>query len=232
MKSIIISILMLMSASAISAQSTYLKISLAKNYTEAANILKTSIDTLNNKERAKCYNELVYKNNKVLNAIYKEYSFKKWGRPNRFSELLSESIPTLVQTCKDALSCAEYDTKPDEKGKIKPKFLTPLKNEVLIVRPFLVSEGIKKFDAKDYKMSFDCFSTYIDISLSAIISENPAIGQDDPFYTIAYYAAYSAYMNNDALSALKYIDIAQKDPKVEPDAKELKEAIQKAMKKQ
>lgn len=221
MKSIIISILMLMSASAISAQSTYLKIILAKNYTEAANILKTSIDTLNNKERAKCYKALVSKNNTVFTDIIDEYYKKEEGKPNRLSEL----IPTLVQTFKDALSCAEYDTKLDENGKLKPKFLKPLKEDLKTFRPFLVNEGVEAFNAKDYKLSFDCFSTYIDSSLSAIFNEDPVVGQDSQFYSIAYYAAYSACMNNDASSALKYIDIAQKDPKVEPDAKKLKEAI-------
>ena len=102
------------------------------------------------------------------------------------------------------LKAAELDQLPDEKGKIKPRFIKDIRSIIKANRPFYINAGIYANDNQDYKKAYENFKLYGDIpKLSIYDGENWIISdRDTTELQIRYYAGLVASFIPDSKSSI------------------------------
>lgn len=119
-----------------------------------------------------------------------------------------------------ALKCDEFDRQPNEKGKVKIRYRQANQQRMQNVRLSLINAGQYMYKVKDLENAFKYWALYVD-SNSDPFFEGVDMTQDQYRSEIAYYAALAAYFQKDYPNAVKYADIAAKDPEKASDANEI-----------
>jgi tetratricopeptide (TPR) repeat protein len=86
----------------------------------------------------------------------------------------------------------EYDARPDEKGKIKPKYTKDIKSIMLANRPFYSNAGIYYYNNKDYEKAYKNFKLYGDYKKMSLFKDEKWTSPDSIDNQIRYYAGLSA----------------------------------------
>ena len=92
------------------------------------------------------------------------------------------------------LKAYELDQKPDEKGKVKPKFTKDIKTKITEyykTQSNLVAYGAYLYDKKDYQNTVKAFDTYLAIPKLPMMN-NEIDTNDSTYKMIKYYDAYAA----------------------------------------
>ena len=96
--------------------------------------------------------------------------------------------------------CIEIDKLPNEKGKVKPKYESELRDKIKENVNELINGGAYFYDQKDYKSAYKLFNFYNQASVNPNL-KGLGIGEDPNLQMIPYYACLSALkMENDSVS--------------------------------
>lgn len=115
------------------------------------------------------------------------------------------------------LKSYELDQKPNEKGKVKPKFTKDIKSILGANHMYLFNGGAYYFEQKDYKKAYDFFNQYIEISELPMFEGTQVAEKDSTFMSVQFYAAVTATQMKDpkvaiaALERAKNTDYRQND---------------------
>lgn len=105
------------------------------------------------------------------------------------------------------LKSYELDQKPNEKGKIKPKYSKDIKSILGANHIYLFNGGAYYFDKQDYKKAYDFFNQYLDISELPMFEGTQVADKDSTFMSVQFYAAVAALQLKDepqlAIAALE-----------------------------
>lgn len=116
----------------------------------------------------------------------------------------------LLQSFQYYLKTAELDQLPDEKGKVKPRYLRDIKTVMLDKRIDLINGGGLFFEAKDYKKAYDSWNTYITIAgLPFLQKDLEKLPVDTNLVRIRYYTTLAATQLNDPQIAIAALTAAK-----------------------
>jgi tetratricopeptide (TPR) repeat protein len=89
---------------------------------------------------------------------------------------------------------AELDQLPDEKGKVKPKYLKDIRAIYRDSRPFYGNAGTYFSEKKEYQKAYDCFKVFGDIPNKPIFNEDKfvVLDTDTILMQVKYYAGIMA----------------------------------------
>lgn len=102
------------------------------------------------------------------------------------------------------LKAAELDQLPDEKGKIKPRYLKDIKKTLKETRDFFPYGGGYFYNEKDYGKAYEYFKVYLDIpKLPFMADQNIPI--DTTYIQNEYNAALSAKLMGDSKKTIEHL---------------------------
>ena len=220
--------MMVASATAFAGDSDALKAILkAKTYAEAEALVKSSLGSLaNDAEKAKAYNKLV---DLALNDFSAQSAIQTENQVNK--QMGKEEKPVDMKLMNDmaynaivaAMECDKFDQKPNEKGKVAPKFAS--KNAQRLwggPRNTLVNAGQDALTAKDNATARKFWQLFVESDAAAMFKEQDREQQKPFFGQVARFASIFAYQDKDMAKALELADVAMKDPEEYENALNLK----------
>ncbi len=234
MKKIMFAALMLFATStAFAGDSEALKgILKSKNYAEAAALLKSSLGQLvDNAEKAKAYNHLV---NLAMEKFDKEGTAQLTGQTMLQTGKEAEPYDTVgyyeaaYNALLNAIECDKFDNMPDAKGKVKPKFHEANMTRVGNARIQLVNAGQREAQLGNEQGVLKYWGTFLDTEDCEFLKAYDKAGEAGFLGQVAYFTALYANQNKQVDRALKYLDIAMKDPEQAKEAQAQKFAIGQA----
>ena len=221
-------VMMVASATAFAGDSDALKAILkAKTYAEAEALVKSSLGSLaNDAEKAKAYNKLVdlaLAQFDAQSTIQTENQLaKQMGKEEKPVDLklMSEMAYNALTA---GLECDKYDQKPNEKGKVAPKFVSKNVQRLwLAPRNQLVNAGQDALTAKDNASARKYWQLFAESDAAPMFKDQNRDHQKPFFGQVARFAAIFAYQDKDMQKALELADIAMKDPEEYENALNLK----------
>ena len=221
-------VMLVASATAFAGDSDALKAILkAKTYAEAETLINSSLASLaNDAEKAKAYNKLVdlaYEAFNEQNSLVTENQVnKQMGKEEKpvDNALMAEMAYNALAA---AQLCDEFDQKPNEKGKVSPKF-NKKNAERLWVGPrnCLVNAGQDALTARDNAKARKYWQMFTESNEFPFFKDCDREAQKAFFGQVARFAAVFAYQDKDMDKALQLADIAMKDPQEYENALNLK----------
>jgi tetratricopeptide (TPR) repeat protein len=128
----------------------------------------------------------------------------------------------------NAIECDKYDNMPDAKGKVKPKFHEANMTRVGNARIQLVNAGQREAQLVSDEGVLKYWGTFLDTEDCEFLKGYDKTGEAGFLGQVAYFTALYANQNKQVDRALKYIDIAMKDPEQAKEAQAQKFAIGQA----
>ena len=200
----------------------------AKTYAEAEQLMKSSLDQLTSaEEKAKAYNQLT---KLALEKFDKENAVQTANIAAQVAKTPLTPYDTLgfyeaaYNATVNGLECIKYDSQPNAKGAVKPKFTETLKPLIANTRMQLVTAGNHYAGAGDKDGVLKYWGTFLDTDDNPLFAaskpmEVPFLGQ------VAYYTAQYANQAQDYARAEKYADIALQDSSMKEKALVFKYAM-------
>ena len=233
MKKIFFAAMMMFATStAFAADSDALKSILkSKNYAEAAAMLKSSLTQFaSDAERAKAYNHLVQL---AMEKFDKENAAELENMARVQTGKANEVVPydtvgyyeAAYNALMDAIECDKYDNMPDAKGKVKPKFREPNLPRVANARIQLVNAGQREAQLGNEEGVLKYWGAFLDTEDSDFLSTIDKSNEAGFFGQVAYFTGLYANQAKQTDRAIKYLDMAMKDPEQAKDAQAQKFAI-------
>ncbi|WP_033148704.1 hypothetical protein [Prevotella sp. P6B1] len=227
-KLFVMAAMMVASATAFAGDSDALKAILkAKTYAEAEALVKSNLGSLaSDAEKAKAYNKLVDLAMAQFDAqstIQTENQLaKQMGKEEKpvDTKLMSEMAYNALVA---GLECDKYDQKPNEKGKVAPKFASKNAQRLwLAPRNTLVNAGQDALTAKDNASARKYWQLFTESDAAPMFKAQDREAQKPFFGQVARFAAIFAYQDKDMAKALELADVAMKDPEEYENALNLK----------
>ena len=233
MKKIFFAAMMMFATStAFAADSDALKSILkSKNYAEAAAMLKSSLTQFaSDAERAKAYNHLVQL---AMEKFDKENAAELENMARVQTGKANEVVPydtvgyyeAAYNALMDAIECDKYDNMPDAKGKVKPKFREANLPRVANARIQLVNAGQREAQLGNEEGVLKYWGAFLDTEDSDFLSTIDKSNEAGFFGQVAYFTGLYANQAKQTDRAIKYLDMAMKDPEQAKDAQAQKFAI-------
>jgi tetratricopeptide (TPR) repeat protein len=233
MRKLFVAALMVLSTSAAFAgDSDALKTILkAKTYAEAESLIKTSINSLaSDAEKASAYNHLAQlaweQFDKQTTAQLENQTAEQMGQKAKNvidEELMYTSLSQAICAANESYG---FDMKPNEKGKVKPRFAEKNAQKMYPVRAYLINGG-GFFQGKDDAKAFQLLSQYIE-SAEYPLFANVKKADDPNLPNAAFFASYMALTNKDYATAEKYAGLALGDAERGADAQKIQLAAMQA----
>ncbi len=228
-KLMIAALMMLGTSAAFAGDSEPLKAILkAKTYAEAEQLVKANLSQLANaEEKAKAYN---YLTKLALEKFDKENATQTANMAAVVAKTPVTPYDTLgffeaaYNATVNGLECIKYDSQPNAKGTVKPKFTETLKNTISNTRMQLVTAGNHYAGVGDKDGVLKYWGTFLDTDDNPLFAaskpmEAPFLGQ------VAYYTAQFANQDKQYERAEKYADIAMQDSAMREKAQIFKYAM-------
>ena len=227
-KLFVMAVMMVASATAFAGDSDALKAILkAKTYAEAEALVNSSLGSLaNDAEKAKAYNKLVdlaLAQFDAQSTIQTENQVaKQMGKEEKpvDEKLMSDMAYKAIVA---GLECDKYDQKPNEKGKVAPKFASKNAQRLWFApRNQMVNAGQDALTAKDNATARKFWTLFVESDAAPMFKEQNRDQQKPFFGQVARFAAIFAYQDKDMAKALQLADVAMKDPQEYENALNLK----------
>ena len=121
------------------------------------------------------------------------------------------------------LECDKYDQKPNEKGKVAPKFASKNAQRLWFApRNQMVNAGQDALTAKDNATARKYWTLFVESDAAPMFKDQNRDQQKPFFGQVARFAAIFAYQDKDMAKALELADVALKDPQEYENALNLK----------
>ena len=220
--------MMVASATAFAGDSDALKAILkTKTYAEAEALVKANLGSLaNDAEKAKAYNKLVdlaLAQFDAQSTIQTENQVaKQMGKEEKpvDQQLMSDMAYNAIVA---GLECDKYDQKPNEKGKVAPKFASKNAQRLWFApRNQMVNAGQDALTAKDNATARKYWTLFVESDAAPMFKDQNRDQQKPFFGQVARFAAIFAYQDKDMAKALELADVALKDPQEYENALNLK----------
>lgn len=186
------------------------KVMSASNYSEANGLLKTVAATMTNVEKAKVYNKLVdlaiTESTKAEEGAVKAQLAQNTDEMNKLNIEKAKASYNAVEA---ALLCNEADNQPNEKGQVKPKFMSKNAGRILPMRNNLINAGLDAYNSKDYASAEKYFGMFAEARQNSLFAKTDFSAETN-YGQICYYAALAAYFNKDGKKCSDYADYAFK----------------------
>ena len=227
-KLFMMAVMMVASATAFAGDSDALKAILkAKTYAEAEALVNSSLGSLaNDAEKAKAYNKLVdlaLAQFDAQSTIQTENQVaKQMGKEEKpvDEKLMSDMAYKAIVA---GLECDKYDQKPNEKGKVAPKFASKNAQRLWFApRNQMVNAGQDALTAKDNATARKYWTLFVESDAAPMFKDQNRDQQKPFFGQVARFAAIFAYQDKDMAKALQLADVALKDPQEYENALNLK----------
>ena len=227
-KLVMMAVMLVASATTFAGNSDALKAILkAKTYAEAETLINSSLSALaNDAEKAAAYNKLVDLAMEQFNAqstIQTENQLaKQMGKEEKpvDEDLMSDMAYKAIVA---GLECDKYDQKPNEKGKVAPKFDKKNAQRLwLAPRNQLVNAGQNALSARDNANARKFWQLFAESDNYPMFKDCDREAQKPFFGQVARFAAVFAFQDKDMQKALELADIAMKDPEEKDNALNLK----------
>ena len=227
-KLFVMAVMMVASATAFAGDSDALKAILkTKTYAEAEALVKANLGSLaNDAEKAKAYNKLVdlaLAQFDAQSTIQTENQVaKQMGKEEKpvDQKLMSDMAYNAIVA---GLECDKYDQKPNEKGKVSPKFASKNAQRLWFApRNQLVNAGQDALTAKDNATARKYWTLFVESDAAPMFKDQNRDQQKPFFGQVARFAAIFAYQDKDMAKALELADVALKDPQEYENALNLK----------
>ena len=227
-KLFVMAVMMVASATAFAGDSDALKAILkAKTYAEAEALVKANLGSLaNDAEKAKAYNKLVdlaLAQFDAQSTIQTENQVaKQMGKEEKpvDQKLMSDMAYNAIVA---GLECDKYDQKPNEKGKVSPKFASKNAQRLWFApRNQLINAGQDALTAKDNATARKYWTLFVESDAAPMFKDQNRDQQKPFFGQVARFAAIFAYQDKDMAKALELADVALKDPQEYENALNLK----------
>ena len=221
-------VMMVASATAFAGDSDALKAILkTKTYAEAEALVKANLGSLaNDAEKAKAYNKLVdlaLAQFDAQSTIQTENQVaKQMGKEEKpvDEKLMSDMAYKAIVA---GLECDKYDQKPNEKGKVAPKFASKNAQRLWFApRNQMVNAGQDALTAKDNATARKFWTLFVESDAAPMFKDQNRDQQKPFFGQVARFAAIFAYQDKDMAKALELADVAMKDPQEYENALNLK----------
>ena len=221
-------VMMVASATAFAGDSDALKAILkTKTYAEAEALVKANLGSLaNDAEKAKAYNKLVdlaLAQFDAQSTIQTENQVaKQMGKEEKpvDQKLMSDMAYNAIVA---GLECDKYDQKPNEKGKVAPKFASKNAQRLWFApRNQMVNAGQDALTAKDNATARKYWTLFVESDAAPMFKDQNREQQKPFFGQVARFAAIFAYQDKDMAKALELADVALKDPQEYENALNLK----------
>ena len=216
-KLFVMAVMMVASATAFAGDSDALKAILkAKTYAEAEALVNSSLGSLaNDAEKAKAYNKLVdlaLAQFDAQSTIQTENQVaKQMGKEEKpvDEKLMSDMAYKAIVA---GLECDKYDQKPNEKGKVAPKFAAKNAQRLWFApRNQMVNAGQDALTAKDNATARKYWTLFVESDAAPMFKDQNRDQQKPFFGQVARFAAIFAYQDKDIEKALQLADVAMKD---------------------
>lgn len=230
MKMLMIAALMMLGTSAAFAgDSEPLKAILnAKEYAEAAQLLKANLNQLANaQEKAKAYD---YVTKLAIKTFDAQNAIQSANVQAQITKTKIQPLDTVAfydaayNAVVNGLECIKYDAEPNEKGKVKPKYTSALTPLLANPRLTLVNAGNYYAQLNDQEGVLKHWGIFLDTDDNPVFAAGKE-GEKQYLGQVAYYTALYANQAKLYDKAEKYADIAMKDPAMRSDAETLKYAM-------
>ena len=217
-KLFVMAVMMVASATAFAGDSDALKAILkAKTYAEAEALVNSSLGSLaNDAEKAKAYNKLVdlaLAQFDAQSTIQTENQVaKQMGKEEKpvDEKLMSDMAYKAIVA---GLECDKYDQKPNEKGKVAPKFASKNAQRLWFApRNQMVNAGQDALTAKDNATARKYWTLFVESDAAPMFKDQNRDQQKPFFGQVARFAAIFAYQDKYMAKALQLADVALKDP--------------------
>ena len=227
-KLFVMAVMMVASATAFAGDSDALKAILkTKTYAEAEALVKANLGSLaNDAEKAKAYNKLVdlaLAQFDAQSTIQTENQVaKQMGKEEKpvDQQLMSDMAYNAIVA---GLECDKYDQKPNEKGKVSPKFASKNAQRLWFApRNQMVNAGQDALTAKDNATARKYWTLFVESDAAPMFKDQNREQQKPFFGQVARFAAIFAYQDKDMAKALQLADVAMKDPQEYENALNLK----------
>jgi len=125
--------------------------------------------------------------------------------------------PLAIDAVKTAVLCDYYDTKPDKKGRVRPRYREENSERVSPIRAKLPEAGMYYYTLHKNEEALEAMELYLETA------EKPLFQKDNADEGIvAYYASLLSFDMDNMKKAEHYADLALKDPNYAKDAAEIK----------
>ena len=227
-KLFVMAVMMVASATAFAGDSDALKAILkTKTYAEAEALVKANLGSLaNDAEKAKAYNKLVdlaLAQFDAQSTIQTENQVaKQMGKEEKpvDEKLMSDMAYKAIVA---GLECDKYDQKPNEKGKVAPKFASKNAQRLWFApRNQMVNAGQDALTAKDNATARKYWTLFVESDAAPMFKDQNRDQQKPFFGQVARFAAIFAYQDKDMAKAIQLADVAMKDPQEYENALNLK----------
>ncbi|MDR2138916.1 MAG: hypothetical protein LBP50_05155 [Tannerella sp.] len=112
------------------------------------------------------------------------------------------------------LKAYELDQRPNEKGKVKPKYAKSIKGALSANHVYFMNGGIYYFEKGEYKKACDFWEQYLQVADLPFIADEkkPATEKDSSYMSIQFYLSVAATQVNDSKYAIQNLERAKNTP--------------------
>lgn len=167
------------------------------NFTEAQGDIKQALENAESKDDVKTWYVAGFVENKLFESERNKQILQQ--KPDE-----AKMYNALLSCYNYYIKAAELDQIPNEKGKVKPKYLKDIKNTLKNDQSYFINGGAYFWDQKEYQKSYDMFHIYTEIPKLDIF-KGETFPVDSNYNMILYYAALAAsYIPNPELAIKSY----------------------------
>ena len=224
--------LVMMAAMAVASSSAFAQADVVKSakklfdkgeFAQAIEAVKPALEAGTNEEKASAWN--------LLSQIYyKQYSDQseiaiKSSLPTSKEKADSTAMYTnLLQAWESAVKADEFDQQPNEKGKVKPKYIVETQNRYKILGVAFAQGGQYFYNLKNNEQAISQWKAYVNMRETSIYKDMAEKDfPKDPFYNdIVYYCAFLSYQMKNFKDAEFYAQkLIECDPSRKSDAENI-----------
>ena len=175
------------------------------NINEARNLIKEALTNAETKDDPKTW----YVAGQVEDAQFNRENTKQMlgQQPNEpiMYEALQNSLPFFLKSY-------ELDQRPNEKGKVAPKYAKNIKSILSANHIYYLNGGAYYFGDGNYQKAYDFFEQYLEIAnLPFFIGEKTAV-RDENYMQVQFFAGISASLMSNSDLAIKALIRAKDSP--------------------
>ncbi|MBR5696570.1 MAG: tetratricopeptide repeat protein [Paludibacteraceae bacterium] len=120
----------------------------------------------------------------IYYKLYETEAVKREGKMQYNQDMMSEN---LVKAIDAYLKCGELDQLPDEKGKVKSKYLKNVKKNVATYANYLLVEGQQHQGKNEIDKAFNLYNKYLDLPSNNIMKDE-GIDKSDVYNDVKFLA--------------------------------------------
>lgn len=172
------------------------------DFPEARTLIKGALDNAETKDDAKTW----FVAGSIEDQQFSNERTKQVLGQQPDESVMFDALGNILPYFEKAL---ELDQMPNEKGKVKPRFVKDIKGILAANHVYYINGGAYYFDKKDYKKAYDSFEQFLKISDMPLFKGEAVAQRDSNFMTVQFYAAVAATQLGNSKTAVAALERAK-----------------------